>query len=145
MKYTQKSYQEYVEKKSPKSKLARNLARAFVVGGLICVVGQLITNMYKSMGMETETVTTLTSITLVFLGVLLTAFDIYDELGKYAGAGSIVPITGFANSIASPAIEYKSEGLVLGVGAKMFIIAGPVLVYGISTSILVGIIYFIFK
>jgi len=143
MKYTKKQYQQYVEKKSPKSKLWRNICRAFLIGGIICVIGQLINNLYKSMGFDMDTVSAMTSITLVFIGVLLTALDIYDDLGKYAGAGSIVPITGFANSIASPAIEFKAEGFVLGVGAKMFIIAGPVLVYGISTSIIVGLIYYL--
>ena len=144
MKYTQDEYEKYVEQKSPKSKLGRNMIRAFVVGGTICVIGQFISNYYKSVGFDSDTVAAMTSITLVFIGVLLTAIDIYDDIGKFAGAGSIVPITGFANSIASPAIEYKAEGLILGVGAKMFVIAGPVLVYGISSSVIIGIIYYFF-
>lgn len=145
MKYTQKEYEQYVEQKSPKSKLFRNVVRAFVVGGTICIIGQLITDFYKWRGFSPEVTATLTSVTLIFFGILLTGLDIYDDIGKFAGAGSIVPITGFANSIASPAIEFKAEGLVLGVGARMFIIAGPVLVYGISTSVIVGLIYAFLK
>lgn len=141
---TKKEYEKYVEKISPKSKLGRNIFRAFIVGGLICVVGQIITSRLTSMGLAKETASGLTSVILIFLGVLFTALNIYDELGRYAGAGSIVPITGFANSIVSPAMEYKSEGYVLGVGARMFVIAGPVLVYGVIASVVAGIIYYLF-
>ena len=142
---TKEQYKKYVDGKSPDSKLPRNLARAFAIGGLICAVGQFFTNSFRGMGLESDTAASLTSMTMIFLGVLLTGLNIYDELGRFAGAGSIVPITGFANSIASPAMEYKSEGYVLGIGAKMFLIAGPVLVYGITFSILAGFLYYLLR
>ncbi|HHV29184.1 stage V sporulation protein AC [Acetivibrio mesophilus] len=142
---TNKEYQSYVEKKTPNSKTGRNVLRAFLVGGLICVVGQFITNILKMMGYGQEQVSSVVTLIMIFLGALLTGLNIYDDLGRFAGAGSIVPITGFANSIVSPAMEFKSEGYVLGVGARMFVIAGPVLVYGISTSIVAGIIYFLLR
>lgn len=142
---TQKEYREYVEKKSPKSKVLRNIIRAFIVGGLICVIGQFISGFFRGKGMDIDVAGSLTSIIMIFIGALFTGLNIYDDLGKFAGAGSIVPITGFANSIVSPAMEFKSEGYVMGVGARMFIVAGPVLVYGISASIIAGIIYFLLK
>ena len=142
---TKKDYQKYVDKKSPNSPIALNLLKAFIVGGIICSIGQLIHDGLESLNLGEEAVASITSISLVSAGIFLTAIDVYSKIGKFAGAGSIVPITGFANSIASPAIEFKSEGLVLGVGAKLFQIAGPVLVYGISTSIAVGILYFLFQ
>jgi stage V sporulation protein AC len=142
---TQKEYREYVEKKSPKSKILRNIIRAFVVGGFICVIGQFINNFFRARGMDIDVSSSLTSIIMIFLGALLTGLNIYDDLGKFSGAGSIVPITGFANSIVSPAMEFKSEGYIMGVGARMFVIAGPVLVYGISASIIAGIIYFLLR
>lgn len=140
---TKKEYGEYVEKKSPKSKIGRNTIRAFIVGGLICIVGQFITNLLKMKGLSSDMVVNLTTLIMVFLGAFFTGMNVYDELGRFAGAGSIVPITGFANSIVSPAMEFKSEGYVTGVGAKMFVIAGPVLVYGISASVVAGIAYFL--
>lgn len=143
--FTKKEYQKYVEQVSPKSKIIRNIGRAFLVGGLICVVGQFITNFFRQRGLSAEAVTSLTPLIMVFLGALFTGLNIYDDLGRYAGAGSIVPITGFANSIVSPAMEHKSEGYVTGVGAKMFVIAGPVLVNGFSVSVIVGIIYYLIK
>lgn len=142
---TKTDYQTYVDQKSPNSNLFFNMLKAFIVGGIICIIGQLIADFFTSKGMEKDTVSALTSMSLIFIGVFLTAINVYHKIGKFAGAGSIVPITGFANSIASPAIEFKSEGYVLGVGAKMFLIAGPVLVYGITSSIVVGILYFIFS
>lgn len=142
---TKDEYGKYVKKKLPKSKLLRNSLRAFVVGGLICTVGQFISNVLRLRGYGQEEVAALTSVAMIFLGALLTGLNVYDDIGKFGGAGSIVPITGFANSIVSPAMEFKSEGFVLGVGGKMFIIAGPVLVFGISTSIIVGIIHFMIK
>jgi len=142
---TKKEYQEYVEKKSPKSKTFRNCVRAFTVGGLICVLGQIITNLLKNRGFGQEVTSSLTSMIMIFLAILFTGLNIYDELGRFAGAGSIVPITGFANSMVSPAMEYKSEGYVMGVGGKMFTVAGPVLVYGISASIVAGIIYYLIR
>ena len=142
---TQKEYQEYVNQKSPNSPIIKNCFNAFWVGGLICTIGQLIMEICKYRGLDNEVSATITSIILIFLSAFLTALNIFNKIGKFAGAGSLVPITGFANSIVSPAMEYKSEGYVMGVGAKMFTVAGPVLVYGISTSILVGIVYLIFN
>ena len=142
--YTQAEYSKYVDKKSPNSPLIKNMIWAFIVGGIICMIGQFITNFFLSRGLPRETVGSITSIILILVAIILTAFDLYDAIGKRAGAGSVVPITGFANSIASPAMEYKTEGLVMGIGAKMFTVAGPVLVYGISSSILVGFLYFLF-
>lgn len=141
---TKKDYQEYVNKKTPNSPIGKNLIKAFTVGGTICLIGQFILDGIKSTGLDDDSAAAITSISLIFIGIFLTALNIYSKIGKFAGAGSIVPITGFANSIASPAIEFKSEGLVLGVGAQLFKIAGPVLVYGISASIIVGILYFLF-
>jgi len=142
---TRDEYRKYVDKVSPNSRTLRNTLRAFMVGGVICVIGQFFLNSFKNMGLNQETAGSVTSIVMILLGVTLTALNLYDDLGRFAGAGSIVPITGFANSIASPAIEYKSEGYVLGIGARMFLVAGPVLVYGISVSIIVGIIRFLLK
>lgn len=126
----------------PKSHMFRNCVRAFVVGGIICDVGQLFNNYFTKMGLPKDNVSSLVSIIMVFLGALLTGIGIYDKLAAYAGAGSLVPITGFANSIVSPAMEFKKEGFIFGVAAKMFVIAGPVLVYGIGSSVIVGIIYY---
>lgn len=142
---TQKDYQKYVDKKSPNSPIIKNCINSFWVGGLICVIGQFIMEICKYKGLDVEISGTITSIILIFISAFLTALNIFNKIGKFAGAGSLVPITGFANSIVSPAMEYKSEGYIMGVGAKMFTIAGPVLVYGISTSILVGIVYLIFN
>lgn len=142
---TQKEYQDYVNQKSPNSPIWKNCFNAFWVGGLICTIGQFIMEICKYRGLDNEISATITSIILIFLSAFLTALNIFNKIGKFAGAGSLIPITGFANSIVSPAMEYKSEGYVMGVGAKMFTVAGPVLVYGISSSIVVGIIYFIFS
>ena len=120
------------------------LLRAFLVGGAICVIGQIILEICKYRGLELEMSYTIVSIFLIFVSAFLTSLNLFNKIGKFAGAGSLVPITGFANSIVSPSIEYKSEGYVMGVGAKMFTVAGPVLVYGISTSIIVGLCYLIF-
>ena len=141
---TNKEYQEYVKQKSPNSPILKNCFNSFWVGGLICAIGQVIMEVCKYRGLDTEMSATIVSISLIFLSAFLTALNLFNKIGKFAGAGSLVPITGFANSIVSPAMEYKSEGYVMGVGAKMFTVAGPVLVYGISTSILVGICYLIF-
>lgn len=130
---------------SPASKTLKNCTMAFLFGGLICTIGQIIVDICKNNGLEIKDARAVASISLVFLGALLTAIGVYDNIAKYAGAGSLVPITGFANSIVSPAIEFKSEGYVMGIGAKMFVIAGPVLVYGITTSAVYGIIYYIVK
>ena len=141
--FTNKEYLDYVEKKAPKSKLVKNVVKAFAVGGLICVIGQFINNVLMTQGLGKDIAGNLTVLIMVFIGAFLTGINVYDDIGKFAGAGSIVPITGFANSIVSPAMEFKSEGYVTGVGARMFFIAGPVLVYGISASILIGIIYYL--
>lgn len=142
---TNKEYQEYVNQKSPNSPVLKNCINSFWVGGLICTIGQIIMEICKYRGFDTEMSSTIVSVSLIFLSAFLTALNLFNKVGKFAGAGSLVPITGFANSIVSPAMEYKSEGYVMGVGAKMFTVAGPVLVYGISSSILVGILYLIFN
>ena len=142
---TKKDYQEYVNQKSPNSPIIKNCFNAFWVGGLICSIGQIIFDFCKYRGMDTQMSSTIVSIILIGISAFLTGLNLFNRIGKFAGAGSLVPITGFANSIVSPAMEYKSEGYVMGVGAKMFTVAGPVLVYGISSSVLVGIIYFIFN
>lgn len=142
---TPKEYQEYVNKKTPNSPIIKNCLYAFIVGGFICSIGQLFMEICKYRNISTETSSTIVSIILIFISIFLTSLNLFNKIGKFAGAGSLVPITGFANSIVSPAMEYKSEGYVMGVGAKMFTVAGPVLVYGISTSVLVGILYLIFN
>ena len=142
---SQKEYQEYVNKKSPNSPILKNCFNAFWVGGLICTLGQIILNICKSRGLSQDISGTIVSIILIGISAFLTGLNIFNKIGKFAGAGSLVPITGFANSVVSPAMEYKSEGYVMGVGGKMFTVAGPVLVFGISASIIVGIIYLIFN
>ena len=142
---TEKAYQEYVEKKSPNSPILKNCFNAFWVGGLICSIGQIIFEVCKYNGLDETISGTVVSILLIAFSAFLTGLNIFNKIGKFAGAGSLVPITGFANSIVAPAMEYKSEGYVMGVGAKMFTVAGPVLVYGISTAIVVGLIYLIFN
>ena len=140
---TNKSYQKYVDKKSPNSPILKNCINAFLIGGLICSIGQIIFSYCQFKGLDETSAGTIVSIFLIGLSAFLTGLNIFNKIGKIAGAGSLVPITGFANSIVAPAMEYKSEGYVMGVGAKMFTVAGPVLVYGISTSIIVGLIYLI--
>lgn len=142
---TKKDYQEYVNKKSPNSPIIKNLFNAFWTGGLICSIGQIIANICKERGFDTATSGTIVSIILIGISAFLTGLNIFNKIGKFCGAGSLVPITGFANSIVSPAMEYKSEGYVMGVGGKMFTVAGPVLVFGISASIIVGIVFLIFN
>ena len=141
---TQKQYDKLVKEKSPNSPILRDCFNAFWVGGLICSIGQIILDFCIFKGMEQALASTVVSISLIAISALLTSLNIFNRIGKFAGAGSLVPITGFANSIVSPAIEYKSEGYVMGVGGKMFTVAGPVLVFGISTSIIIGIIASIF-
>ena len=142
---TKQEYSNYVDKKSPNSPTLKNCFNAFWVGGLICSIGQLIMFYCKYKGLDETASSTVVSIVLIGISALLTSLNIFNKIGKFAGAGSLIPITGFANSIVSPAIEYKSEGYVMGVGGKMFTVAGPVLVFGISTSIIVGLIYMIFN
>jgi len=142
---SKEEYQKYVDQKTPNSPILKNCFNAFLVGGTICSIGQIIFEICKTRGIEETTSYAIVSIILIFMSAFLTALNIFNKIGKFAGAGSLIPITGFANSIVSPAMEYKSEGYVMGVGAKMFTVAGPVLVYGISSSIIVGIIYLIFN
>lgn len=142
---SKKDYQNYVDKKSPNSPILKNCFNAFWVGGLICSIGQIIMDVCQSRGLSQELSGTVVSIILIGLSAFLTGLNIFNKIGKFAGAGSLIPITGFANSIVSPAMEYKSEGYVMGVGGKMFTVAGPVLVFGISASIIVGLVYMIFN
>lgn len=134
-------YDEYVKNKTPDSKLLKNCSKAFIIGGAICTLGQALLNLYQYLGLSQEDASTVVSISLIFLSALLTGLDIYPKIAKHAGAGTLVPITGFANSIAAPALEAKTEGYVLGVGAKVFTIAGPVILYGVLASMLAGIVY----
>ena len=142
---TKNEYQNYVNSKSPNSPILKNCFNAFWVGGLICLIGQLISSFCKFKGVETDISNTIVSIILIFISAFLTSLNLFNKIGKFAGAGSLIPITGFANSIVSPAMEYKSEGYIMGVGGKMFTVAGPVLVFGISSSILIGILFLIFN
>ena len=142
---TEKEYAKYVKELSPKSPFWKDCFHAFWIGGLICTIGQAILNGYIALGLEKETASTAMSMTLVALSALLTGFSLYDNIAKHAGAGTLVPITGFANAISSAAIEFKTEGFILGVGAKIFTIAGPVIVYGVVTSVIYGLIYWIIQ
>ncbi|WP_371370816.1 stage V sporulation protein AC [Sporomusa aerivorans] len=139
----QQTYQEKYEQLKPKAPILKNIVWAFIVGGLICVLGQFIQNYFTGIGISKKDAAGPTSTILIFLSAFFTGLGVYDELGRKAGAGSIVPITGFANSIVAPAMEFKREGYVFGIGAKMFVIAGPVLVYGISTAVIIGFIYWL--
>lgn len=143
MKMTKSEYREFAEKHAPRSRSGKNLLCAFAVGGGICALGQAVLNMYLRMGLEASAAGAACSISLVFLGELLTGLGFYDDIAKFAGAGTLVPITGFANSMASAALEFRTEGFITGVGAKMFTIAGPVIVYGTAASVIYGIIYWI--
>ena len=138
-----KDFEILSNKMKPKPKIFKNRVRAFIIGGLICVIGQFILNMLIRFGVPKDDATTWLPIIMIFIGAFLTGIGVYDKIAAIAGAGTIVPITGFSNSIVSPAMEFKKEGFVMGIGSKMFTIAGPVLVYGISTSIVIGIIYYI--
>ncbi len=140
---SKEDYLNYVDEKTPNSPILKNCFNAFWVGGLICSIGQIIFEVCKINGIDETNSYTIVSMVLIFCSAFLTSLNIFNKIGKFAGAGSLIPITGFANSIVSPAMEYKSEGYVMGVGGKMFTVAGPVLVYGISSSIIVGIIYFL--
>ncbi|MGE4271644.1 MAG: stage V sporulation protein AC [Desulfitobacterium sp.] len=145
LKVTPQEYEQLSKSMTPKPTIGKNVIRAFLVGGLICVFGQIIINSLVQVGLPKDQASTATTALLIFLGALLTGLGVYDEIGKFAGAGSIVPVTGFANSIVSSALEYKREGYVMGVGAKLFTVAGPVLVYGIATSIGIGIIVYFLR
>ena len=138
-----KRYDEKVKRLTPNSNVPRNCARAFWVGGVICCIGQALNMLGEKIGLCDDTGPMFTSVVLIFLGTTLTGLGVYDKIGKYAGAGSVVPITGFANSVCAPAMEFRREGMVMGLGAKLFTVAGPVLTYGITASIAAGIIHFI--
>jgi stage V sporulation protein AC len=142
---TPEEYQNLSKSMTPKPTVLHNSLRAFLVGGLICTIGQLIINLFVMAGLERTEASSAATAILILAGALLTGLGIYDEIGKFAGAGSIVPVTGFSNSIVAPALEFKREGYVMGVGARLFTVAGPVLVYGITTSIVVGVIYYLMR
>lgn len=145
MDFEKKDYKKYAAARAPKSPCLKNCIKAFLIGGLICTIGQGFSLIYKNLcNLDEETAGTLTSVTLIFIAISLTALGIFDKIAKHAGAGTLVPITGFANAVASPAIDSHSEGLVLGVGAKIFTVAGPVLLYGTLAGAVYGVIYYIF-
>ena len=137
---TNEEYKKYTERHAPRSPVGKNLLWAFLIGGLICCLGQFLMNLYLSLGLDEEGAATAESISLVFLGALLTGLGLYDTIAKRAGAGTLVPITGFANSVVAPALEFKTEGFITGTAVKMFSIAGPVIVFGISASVVYGLI-----
>ncbi len=145
MKMTNEEYRLYAERRAPRSQTRGDLVRAFLYGGAICCVGQFFLELYGSLGLDAETAGTACSITMIFFGAALTAAGVYDDIAKRAGAGTLVPITGFANSMAAPALEFKTEGFIAGTAAKMFIIAGPVIVYGASAGVVYGLILLLFK
>ena len=145
MKMTNEEYGELVKRREPKSTLAGDLVRSFIVGGLICCLGQVLSALYGDIvGMDREAAATAVSVTLIFLSALLTGLNVYDRLARFGGVGTLVPITGFANAMSSPAMEYRVEGLVLGTAVKMFSIVGPVIVYGLAASVLYGIVLCLF-
>ena len=145
MSVSKNEYKKMGEAAVPKTKCARNLSGAFLIGGAICALGQLVLNFYLNLGLSTPTASTLCSMTLVGFSAVLTGFGVYDKIAKFGGGGTLVPITGFANAVVSPAMEFKSEGFVLGLGVKIFTIAGPVIVYGVLASVAYGIIYYLIK
>jgi stage V sporulation protein AC len=136
-------YNDYVKKRSPASPMGKNVLRAFLIGGLICCIGQALLNGYDMLGLSEENAATAASITLIFIGALLTGLGVYDKLAKIAGAGTLVPITGFANSVAAPALEFKAEGFVTGMAVKMFSIAGPVIVFGTAAGVIYGLVLWV--
>ena len=142
---TEREYGKLVDELSPDSPMGKDCVIAFVVGGLICTLGQVFIELYGNLGLDKDNAGTAASMTLVALSALLTGLSLYDNIAKFAGAGTLVPITGFANSVAAPAVEFKTEGFILGVGAKMFTIAGPVIVYGVSASVVYGLIYWLMQ
>ncbi len=140
-----KTYKKYVEKRATKSNLPSDCAKAFLVGGLICIIGQGLFDLYSALGMTEENVKSLVPSSLIFLAALLTALNVFDNIAKFAGAGTLVPITGFSNAVVSPAIDTKAEGFILGVGAKIFTVAGPVILYGTLASVIYGVILYIVR
>lgn len=144
MNMTNDEYKKYAERRAPRSPMNGNIIRAFLVGGAICALGQLITALWSMAGLSESAAATACSVTLVFIGALLTGIGVYDDIARFAGAGTLVPITGFANSVAAPALEFKTEGFITGTAVKMFSIAGPVIVYGVSASAVYGLILCLF-
>ncbi len=142
---TDKQYSRLVKEKSPKSPIGKDCLLAFAIGGFICLLGQVLMNWYLTLGAEKQDAATWVSISLVGLSALLTGLSLYDDIAKFAGAGTLVPITGFANAVAAPAVEFRTEGMILGTAAKMFTIAGPVIVYGVGASVVYGAVYWIFS
>jgi len=145
MQMDKKSYRKYTQATAKQSKVLLNIAKAFLVGGLVCVLGEAFMSLYKYLGVSVETARTLEVLSLIFLSALLTGLGFFDNIAKHAGAGTLLPITGFANAVVAPAIDSKHEGLILGVGSKMFAIAGPVIVYGTIASILYGVVYYFIR
>ncbi len=141
---SKKQYGEMVKKASPNSKSITDVFKAFAIGGIICTIGQALTDLYSYLGFDDRTSAAWCTVTLVFISALLTGLGIYQKIAKHGGAGTLVPVTGFANAVSSPAVEFKSEGYILGMGAKIFIIAGPVILYGTAASVLYGLIYYFF-
>lgn len=139
------TYKKYTQETAKKSNLLLNVSKAFLVGGLICCLGEALLSLYKMLGISLENAKTLEILSLIFLSALLTGFGFFDNIAKHAGAGTLLPITGFANGVVAPAIDAKHEGFILGVGSKMFVIAGPVIVYGTIASILYGVVYYFIK
>ncbi len=144
MKMTREEYQRYAERHAPRSRLGNNMLNAFLIGGLICCLGQFLQELFGRLGLSEREAATACSIALIFLGAALTGLGLYDRLAKKAGAGTLVPITGFANSVVAPALEFKTEGFITGTAAKMFVIAGPVLVFGVSAGVIYGIMLVLF-
>lgn len=142
---TKNDYDVIVKQASPPTKSYKTIPLAFLIGGAICTLGEAFINLYLSLGMEKDAASATASITLIFIAVLLTGLNVYDDIAKFGGAGTLVPITGFANAVASPALEFKSEGYILGLGAKLFAIAGPVIAYGITAGVVYGIAIYLFK
>ncbi len=141
--FNNQNYLEYVKGVSPKTNEKRTLIRAFLIGGLICVIGQGIRYLFEyAIGLSGDELSAYVSMVMIFLGAFLTGLGVYDRIGKFAGGGSIVPITGFANSVVSPAMEFKTEGYIYGTAAKMFVVAGPIIVFGVASSVLVGLLYY---
>ena len=140
MDMTPKEYQDYVAKKQKKSPIVKDTVLAFLIGGAICVLGQGIQELWTAAGLDRESAGTATSVSLVFLSILLTGLNLYNKIGRFGGAGTLVPITGFANAVASPAIDFKAEGIVTGMAAKMFVVAGPVIVFGTVASVVYGVV-----
>ena len=145
MDMTPKEYQDYVAKKQKKSPIVKDTVLAFLIGGAICVLGQGIQELWTAAGLDRESAGTATSVSLVFLSILLTGFNLYNKIGRFGGAGTLVPITGFANAVASPAIDFKAEGIVTGMAAKMFVVAGPVIVFGTVASVVYGVLLFLWN